>query len=146
ALVVSVAALVMLARRGWRHRRSPAADRYAAGRLLLLGAIGLTLSSISSLGFGTDVLAWVVGHFPGAGLLRDAQKWVAPLVAVVAVGVGLLLDAGTRRIRRAELPAAWAWVAVLMPLLLLPSLAWGLSGRYRVVDYPAEWAVVRDLL
>ncbi len=146
ALAVSVAALVMLARRAWRHRQEPVGDRYAAGRLLLLAAIALALSGISSTALGADALAWIVDHVPGAGLLRDAQKWVAPLAAVVAVGAGLLLDAAVRRLRRAELPAGWIWAAVLVPVLLLPSLAWGLAGRYRAVEYPAEWAAVSELL
>lgn len=35
-----------------------------------------------------------------------------------------------------------AAIAVL-PLVLLPSLAWGAAGRLRAVDYPAGWAALR---
>jgi hypothetical protein len=37
-------------------------------------------------------------------------------------------------------------LAVVAPLALLPSLAWGLLGRLDPVDYPEEWSAVRGVL
>ena len=36
-----------------------------------------------------------------------------------------------------------AWVIVLLPVALLPSLAWGVHGRLQPVDYPATWPALR---
>ncbi len=45
-------------------------------------------------------------------------------------------------------PAAHLWLLslALLPLLCLPSLAWGLFGRLEPVAYPDEWRRVSDRL
>src|SRR5512139_3483106 len=61
--------------------------------------------------------------WPALAVLRDGQQYVAPLAVVVAVGFGLLL-----------------------PLVLLPSLAWGLAGRFEAVRYPESWSQARRII
>jgi len=85
-------------------------------------------------------------HLPGGGLLRDAEKLVAPLALVEAVGFGVgaewLLSALAGRRTRAALAA----VLVAAPVLLLPALAWGAAGRLQPVAYPREWAAAREVM
>jgi hypothetical protein len=128
-LVVAVAAA------GWPVlvRRLPPANR-----LLWLGAAGLVLALAAHLPFGAAALRWLVSEVPGAALLRDAQKWVAWWALPLALGFALAVETAGRR--------AVVVVAALVPLLLTPDLAWGGLGRLDTVRYPADWAVVRDLL
>jgi hypothetical protein len=93
---------------------------------------------------------WIVTNVPGAGVLRDSQKWLAPWVVLVAVAAGL----GAARLSRALLRAtgdrsAAVLVAlglVLLPVIALPSLVWGELGRLAAVSYPDDLARVRSAL
>jgi hypothetical protein len=105
-----------------------------------LGVAGLALAFVG----GTPVLGWVVEHVPGGGLLRDSQKWVAwwalPFALGFALGVGKIATA-SRRGRTALLAAA-----AIIPVAVMPDLAWGGWGRLASVDYPPDWAAVRQIL
>jgi hypothetical protein len=37
-------------------------------------------------------------------------------------------------------------MAVLAPVVLLPGMAWGLAGRLRPVEYPADWSLARQVI
>jgi hypothetical protein len=79
-------------------------------------------------------------------VLRDGQQFLAPLALAEAIGLGalvawLLTVAASRRAA-----AALATMAVLAPVVLLPGLAWGLAGRIRPVEYPADWARARQVI
>ncbi len=37
-------------------------------------------------------------------------------------------------------------LAVVAPVLLLPGMAWGLAGRIRPVQYPADWMTARAIM
>jgi hypothetical protein len=97
----------------------------------------------------SDGLEAAVRTVPGAGLLRDGQKWIAWWALPLAVGAGI----GARRVAgavRAHGGAAAAGLvvgaSVLLPLVALPDLVWGIGGRLQPVDYPADWQRVRDTL
>lgn len=128
-LVVGIAAV------GWPVlvRRLPEATR-----LLWLGAAGLVLALAAHLPFGAAAVRWLVSEVPGAALLRDAQKWVAWWALPLALGFALAVEAGRRR--------AVVVVAALVPIVMTPDLAWGGFGRLTTVDYPPDWAVVRDII
>ncbi|KRE41313.1 hypothetical protein [Knoellia sp. Soil729] len=108
--------------------------------IALPGVAGLAIAWASAL----DPLgAWtaVVVHLPGGGVLRDAQKLLAPWVAVVAAGTGVLA-AEVVRSRRVG-PALVVLVATL-PVALLPSLAWGVGGRVRAIEVPADLRAISE--
>ncbi len=128
-LIVAIAAL------GWPVlvRRVPEATR-----LLWLGAAGLVLALAAHLPFGAAAMRGLVSEVPGAALLRDAQKWVAWWALPLALGFALAVEAARRR--------AVVVVAALVPLVMTPDLAWGGWGRLETVQYPPDWAVVRDVL
>ncbi len=138
AVLVSVLALARL----WLVRDQPVQELpdLQPRRLLACGLVALALAWLPTIDGGAHASALLIEHLPGAGLLRDSQKWLMPLVLCVAVGFGLIVDRVGARLRTID--EALSWVVLLFvvtPLLLLPSLAWGLSGHMRPVAYPDEW-------
>ncbi|MGY2067503.1 hypothetical protein [Blastococcus sp. SYSU DS0619] len=141
-LALAVGALAAV---GWRTllRRGP-------GRgLLALGAVGLALACAAAAPAAAGLLELLVREVPGAGLLRDGQKWAAWWALALAVGAG----AGARELARragerggAAAGRAVLTAALLLPVVALPDLAWGVGGRLEPVAYPADWQRVRDLL
>jgi hypothetical protein len=110
--------------------------------LVLAGAAGFVAAAAGSTPWLRTALRAVVLDVPGGGLLRDGQKLLMPTVLLVCVCVGLTVD----RLTTARWPrprTQWAMAgAVLLvgvPVVLLPSLAWGAHGRLGSVPYPAEW-------
>jgi hypothetical protein len=103
-----------------------------------------------SIGWGGAVLGWAVpavvgwaaGHVPGGGLLRDGSRLLALCAPALAAGCGY----GAARVI-AALPeparAASAMALVLLPVALLPDLAFGLSGRLQPATYPADYPAAR---
>ncbi|TWS21895.1 hypothetical protein FK268_22150 [Tsukamurella sputi] len=109
------------------------------GRLALLALCAVVLPALAATGPGTALLEAVVQAIPGSGLLRDGQKWVAlavPFFATCAAALVAALPAAAR--------AAGAVVAVVLPIAVLPGLAWGVGGALAPVTYPAAWRTVAD--
>jgi len=138
-LTVAAAGLAPLLRR-W--------ERGAAVGLLLAAVLGLLAAAAYAIPGLRALVDLAAAHLPGGGLVRDAQKFVAPLAVVEAVAFGLGVErllaapwggpeAPARRLRRA------AAGLVAAPVLLLPALAWGATGRLAAVDYPPAFAVAR---
>ncbi|HEX6471822.1 MAG TPA: hypothetical protein VF069_22190, partial [Streptosporangiaceae bacterium] len=96
---------------------------------------------------GRGLLRWLIGISPAFGVLRDAQVWVAPLALVEAVGAAAAVAAIlTWRPRPTGEAAALAWLVVVAPVVLLPTLGWGADGRLAAVRYPADWAAARRII
>jgi hypothetical protein len=115
-----------------------------ADRLLVLAAGGFLVAAAGTAP-GAPALAWLVGHAPGAGLLRDGQKFLMPYALVLALGFALGAERLADRLARRFEPAAGRVLlagAALLPLVLLPDLAFGGAGALRPVRYPADWAAV----
>jgi hypothetical protein len=100
-----------------------------------LGVLGALLALIAVVPGGVPVLEALIEHVPGAGLLRDSQKWVAWLALPFALGLAVAVERLRARL-----------LVVVLLLGLLPDLAWGGFGRLEPVDYPPDWAVVREKL
>ena len=118
-----------------------------ATRLALLGGGALLLAAAGALPGTAGLLRAAVAHLPGAGLLRDGQKFLIPY----ALGLAVCLALGAERLAgllaaRVSAGAGRLVLAgfALLPVVLLPDLAWGAGGRLRPVAYPAEWAAVAD--
>ncbi|CAM3485837.1 hypothetical protein KIPE111705_10835 [Kibdelosporangium persicum] len=111
--------------------------------LVLLGVAGVVLAVFTTLPGGDDVMRWAVTHIPGAGLLRDSQKWVAWWALPLAAGFALGVQAASKYLSN---QAGLIVVATLMPVLTMPDLAWGAFQRLETVKYPADWQEVRSLL
>ncbi|WP_438872548.1 hypothetical protein [Paractinoplanes pyxinae] len=117
-------------------------------RLLILAAGGFVLAALGS-GPGEPLLEWVVGHVPGGGLLRDGQKFLIPYALILALAFG----AGAERLagalaRRFEPSAGRVLLGglLLLPVAVMPDLAFGGLGALKPVHYPADWdAVARQV-
>ncbi|OUS97585.1 hypothetical protein [Rhodococcus sp. NCIMB 12038] len=115
-----------------RRRRHP-----AVAALTVLALLAVLLPTLGATAWGLDAGRWSVQHIPGAGLLRDAQKWVALAAPLYAL-------AGAAAVLRR--PVTWSVSAVLIVLLALPDLAWGVGGALRPVHYPPSWQQVASQL
>jgi hypothetical protein len=127
-LVVAVIGVVIW----WRRDRLAAPLVVAAVMSVGIGMAGVVLP---------DAYARVVEVIPGAGLFRDGQRYLGPLVLLEAVGFGAAVAALLRVV-----PLKWVVgaTAALVPIAALPGLAGG--GGMRVSDYPADWAQARQVL
>lgn len=137
-LATLVLLLVAAVGAGPLRRRLPAG---VALRLGVLAAGGLLLAALGVLPGTADALRWAVLHVPGAGLLRDGQKFLAgyalPLVLCAALGVERLVSRWDRDLALLVLAGA-----ALLPVAVMPDLAFGGAGRLRPVSYPADWRLV----
>ena len=113
-----------------------------ARALVALAAFGVVVAVAGSLPVLDGALRLAVQSVPGAGLIRDGQRFAAWWALLVALGFALGAEVLGRRLtdplgRRALLVGA-----VLLPVVALPDLAWGGLGRLGPAHYPADWAVV----
>ncbi len=126
-----------------RRRFGPA----LTGRLAAAAAAGLLLAAAATLPGLSAVLRWSVRELPGAGLLRDGQKWLMPfvLLAVLAAGAAVHRLDGWLAGRLPGSRAAWAGVllaGLALPLVLLPDAPATLKAPLTPVHYPAGWPQV----
>ena len=133
ALPVLTVAVVAIALYGLRTL----AARWGTTAPIALGAFGVLLASLGSLPWGADVLTWLLDTVPGAGLLRDAQKWAAWWALPLALGVALAVERAGRAVVIA---------AAVFPIALLPDLAWAGWGKLEPVSYPDDWDRVAAIL
>ncbi|MFC4374050.1 hypothetical protein ACFO5K_08020 [Nocardia halotolerans] len=130
--------------------------RGQVGRVLLvIAAVSIVLPALGATDAGIAAGEWLMVHVPGAGLLRDTQKYVAlamPAYALCAAAACRTLAARLHRFTRQpdeaasteRTPAQAAIATAFLALLILPlaDLAWGVGGALRPVHYPAGWAEV----
>lgn len=115
-------------------------------RLVLLGLAGLVLAVAGTLPGLAAALRWAVRELPGAGLLRDGQKWLMPFTLLAVLSAGAAAQRLTDRLagRLPGWPAALA--ALALPLVLLPDAPATLKAPLTPVRYPAQWQQVADQL
>ncbi|MEV6277252.1 hypothetical protein [Nocardia sp. NPDC051832] len=138
--------------------------------LLVLAGVAVVVPALAATGVGREVMEWLVVHVPGAGLLRDTQKYVAlamPAYALcAAAGCRALAvrlagrsgeGAAVRETQVGELSTGIhkasvagggtglvATVFIAMLILPLIDLGWGVGGAVRPVHYPAGWGQVAE--
>ncbi|GAA5105809.1 hypothetical protein [Haloechinothrix salitolerans] len=138
-------ALVVLALLGQRVLASRIGVTPARS-LLALGAAGVLLALLGTLPYGAYLLRWLVEAVPGAGLLRDGQKWVALWAVPFALGLALAIEQAARYLRVRWQRVALFAVAAVAPFVLLPDLAFAGFGRLEPVRYPDDWRIVTERL
>lgn len=109
---------------------------------------GLAIAMIGAIPQGRGLLRELIVSWPGFGVLRDGQRFVAPLALAEAVGLGSAVAWVARDLRATAVRAATALalMATVAPVLLLPGLAWGAAGRLHPVQYPADWLRARRIM
>ncbi len=143
ATIVAVL-LPVMAVYGWRRLRAEWGPASSGGAVA--AGLGLLLAWTGSVPVLAAGLRWAVTHVPGAGLLRDGQRLVAPLALLLAVAAPLGFERLADRLADPAARSAALVVPVLLPLLVLPDLAWGALGQLQPVAYPDDWQRVRATL
>jgi hypothetical protein len=113
-------------------------------RLVFLGVAGLVLAVAGTVPGLAAVLRWAVRELPGAGLLRDGQKWLMPFVLLAVLSAGAAVQRLTQLL--AGRSPGWPLVlaALALPLVLLPDAPATLEVPLSPVHYPAEWRQVAE--
>ncbi|MGW1340879.1 hypothetical protein ACWCOV_07465 [Kribbella sp. NPDC002412] len=127
-LLMSLAGVVLW----WRQDRIVGALVVAAVVALLVGMAGVV---------APGAFAEVVANVPGAGLFRDGQRYLGPLVLLESIGFGVAVHA---LLQRVPLHRVVGVTAVLLPIAALPALAGG--AGLKVSNYPAEWVRAQQAL
>ncbi|MEV0619482.1 hypothetical protein AB0I81_39610 [Nonomuraea sp. NPDC050404] len=112
--------------------------------LAVSAGIGLGVACLGVSGPGREAFKQVVQWWGGFGVFRDAQQFVAPLALVAALGLGVLAG----HVARESGPWARVWMGALalVPVAVLPTMAWGSLGRLDAVSYPASWTAAREII
>jgi hypothetical protein len=139
APLVPVVTVVLLALAvvGWPalRRRWRGGD---AVRLTVLAAGGFSLALLYLLDGANGVLGWVVANVPGAGLLRDGQKFLVPYALMLVLCAVLGAERLAARLAPARAMVIMAAV-IALPVAVMPDLALGAAGQLRPVAYPDDW-------
>ncbi len=109
-------------------------------------AAGLAVAVLGAWPVTSGAMESFVSAVPGAGLLRDGQKWLAPWLLLMAVSAPLGLMRLLRRVTDRTVLVSLGIGLVLLPVAVMPDLVWGGLGRMRTTDYPKDWAAVREAL
>ncbi|CCQ13767.1 Conserved hypothetical membrane protein [Rhodococcus sp. AW25M09] len=107
---------------------------------LAVVAIGvIVVPALAATGPGLAAARVLGESVPGAGLLRDSQKWVALAMPFYALAAAAGIGHMCTRFRTSWLSAA---AAILALLIALPDLGWGVGNAVKPVTYPASWQAV----
>ena len=79
--------LCLMALAGWAWSLRRARPAFGAG-LSVAAAVGLVIALLGTTAPGREAVAGLIGVWPGFGVLRDGQLYVAPLALVQALGLG----------------------------------------------------------
>ena len=86
-----------------------------------------------------------MGNVPGAGLLRDSQKFVLPYALLLTLCVALGVERLAHRLGGE--PGRVLLGGMLVVIVgVMPDLAFGGAGAMKPVSYPADWAKVDALI
>ncbi|KAA9268646.1 hypothetical protein F6I18_06175 [Corynebacterium amycolatum] len=93
--------------------------------LMIAGAVSIVLVALAATTPGILVMGWALEHIPGAGLLRDAQKWIALAVPAYVILAASGAEYLARRARGATADVGqWlaAGVSALIIIAAVPTL------------------------
>lgn len=145
--VVAAAAVLLALVVGWPLLREAWGRSDLARAAVLAGALAVVTLAAATRP-GEDVLEWLVAEVPGAGLLRDTQKLLAPAVLLTAAAAGAAAARVARRLATAgaEMRVAAVLPVVLAPLVLLPDATTVTWSTVDPVRLPAAYDEVATAL
>jgi hypothetical protein len=162
---LGVAASVLSGGGIWNAQTVPAGRSTIVGALAALVVVALGIAGVAAsrravvvqalavpalltLGFvlasAWEPAARAAARLPGGALLRDSPRLLAVWLLLIAVGFGATVSAIGRSTRVDG--RRMAALCSVLPVVVLPSLAWGVSGRLTPVDYPRDFSHVQALL
>ena len=109
------------------------------GSLYLATAIAAYLLALGDQGPTGQIYRWLYFHFPGFGIMREPQKWLALVALVYAVGFAYGIDHLLRTLQGRWAEVGAAALGVSLPLLYVPTIFGGLNGQVHTVRYPTSW-------
>jgi hypothetical protein len=115
-------------------------------RWVVLAGVPATIAFASATPWGSQVLVWLVSTIPGAGLLRDSQKLLAPATVLVAAAFGAAVARACGAVRSSEVRPLVALVLVLAPVLLLPDATTETWPTVTPVRFPDDLQRAADRL
>ncbi len=143
--LAATAVLLAIVASGIRGVAAPGdpSTRWARRTLLIIAVAAIALPALGATGWGLHIGEWLVTRVPGAGLLRDTQKYVALAVPAytLCAAAGCRAIAAAIRERATEVDALplIATLFVALPVVTLPDLAWGVGAALRPAHYPPAW-------
>jgi hypothetical protein len=142
--LTTIAALSAL----WRTRRDQGAgDRATLQGLTMLAVLAVAVTLVPAAPGLTDVFDAAARRVGAVSALRDGHRYLGPAVLLLLPGIATATDAVWRAGRRGrEAVRAAAVLLAVLPVLCLPSMAWGLGGDLRPVTYPGEWFRVKAVI
>ncbi len=142
-----VAALVVVVVLAWGL---PALRRaWGGGELARWGVLSGALAGLALFAatpWGGDAMVWTVQSVPGAGLLRDTQKFLAPAVVLVSAAFGACAGRIAQALGRSDLRWPAVLVVVLAPVLLLPDATTRTWPTTHPEVFPPDFAATARLL
>ncbi|MEI2786814.1 MAG: hypothetical protein V9E82_14080 [Candidatus Nanopelagicales bacterium] len=125
---VLIAGVVFGAAMLWRRE----VDR--AAPLVVIGVLGMLLAAGINGPLGGPY-RWAFDHVPLFEAMREQQKWIALVLLAYAVFFGSAVEWLAHRVPRRE----FALPALVLPLVMAPTLVWGLGGTITTSQYPKGW-------
>ncbi len=150
--VAGTAVLLALVAAGLRQiaGAGAASTRHTRRALLVVAAVAIVLPALGATAWGVHIGEFLVTRVPGAGLLRDTQKYVAlamPAFALcAAAGCRAIATAGRKHTGSTSGTPLTATLFIALLICTLPDLAWGVGGELRPVRYPPAWQRVAVLV
>ncbi|WP_162799358.1 hypothetical protein [Nocardioides sp. 616] len=142
ALAVTILACTF----GWAALRRVCPSRTLTGAAVAAG-VGLGLASLSSLPGGAALVQLMVESVPGAGLLRDSQKFLAPFVLFVVVSGGAAVGRLSAAVADRDGLAGTVLVGGLfLPVVLLPDATTVTWPTVTPVAVPPGFARAADIV
>lgn len=127
-IIVLMVAVVFGAVVTWRQEFVKGAQLVAAcvAGLLLAAGVGGPIGAVYRLAFE---------HVPLFEAMREQQKWIGLVLLAYAVFFGVAVEWLIQTVPR----KAFAVPAAVLPLVIAPTLLWGLGGAISTSQYPVGW-------
>ena len=115
-------------------------------RWVVLAAVPAAAAFAAATPWGEHTLVVLVETVPGAGLLRDTQKLLAPAVVLVAAAFGAAVARAARAVSSSEVRPLATLVLVMTPMLVLPDATASTWKTVSPVEFPDDLTRVAQRL
>ncbi len=140
-IVLATGGLVAAAAAGFRPLWRRLGPR-TCGSLVALWLVGYAVAVFTWVAPGAT--GWVASHVPGGGLLRDGSRMLALCAPLTAALVAAAAERLASRWRERGPRALVAVAVALLPLALMPDVAWGIGRNLGAVSYPEDYSRARE--